>query len=136
MEEKKSTQENEELICSVCKTSLQESETVKKEEMVFCIDCWNKKVVKERNTLSVYAFFVVFILFQLCFFILPVVYDTRGFPSLLFVVLCVVIGTLSGMIAYEEVYARMSRKMVNHEKMTKTETRNQNRSKTSFLPSL
>jgi len=114
MEEEKPTQENKELICSACRTSLQESETVKKEKMVFCIDCWNKKVVKERKTLSIYAFFVVFILFQLCFFILPVVYDTRGFPSFIFTALCVVIGALSGMIAYEEVYARMGRKMIHN----------------------
>lgn len=120
MAEEKIYGEKEELICSVCKTSLQEVEAVKSKDMLFCRDCWYKKIVKDRNTLSLYAFFVVFILFQLCFFILPFVHETRGFPSLIFIVLCVVIGTLCGMIAYEEVYARMSRKLLHNKSKAKT----------------
>ena len=120
MAEEKIFEEKEVLICSVCKTSLQEVEGEKSKDILFCRDCWNKKIVKDRNTLSLYAFFVVFILFQLCFFILPFVHETRGFPSLIFTVLCVVIGTLCGMIAYEEVYTRISRKLLNNKSKAKT----------------
>ena len=122
MAEEKIFEEKEVLICSVCKTSLQESEAVKSKDILFCGDCWNEKIIKDRRTFSLYAFFVVFILFQLCFFILPFVHETRGFPSLIFIVLCVVIGTLCGMIAYEEVYTRMSRKLLHNK--TKVKTKN------------
>ncbi|MBA7602890.1 hypothetical protein ES703_09986 [subsurface metagenome] len=118
MAEEKTYEEKEELLCSVCTISLQEVEAVKSKDILFCRNCWNKKIVKDRNTLSLYAFFVTFILFQLCFFILPFVHETRGFPSLIFIVLCVVIGTLCGMIAYEEVYTRISRKLIINKEMT------------------
>ncbi len=69
--------------------------------------------MKERGTLSAYAFFVVFILFQLCFYIPALVHEFIGFPTLHFIVICVVIGTICGIIAYEVVYARMTRKLGN-----------------------
>ncbi|MCK4234936.1 hypothetical protein KAX75_10940 [candidate division WOR-3 bacterium] len=114
MVEEKIYEEKEDFICSVCSTSLQESEVIKRNDILFCADCWNEKVKRDRKVLSMYAFFVVFFLFQLFFFILPFVHETRGFPSLIFIVLCVVIGVLCGMIAYEEVYARMSKKLLNN----------------------
>ena len=114
MVEEKIYEEKEDFICSVCTTSLQESEVIKRNDILFCADCWNEKVKRDRKVLSMYAFFVVFFLFQLFFFILPFVHETRGFPSLIFIVLCVVIGVLCGMIAYEEVYARMSKKLLNN----------------------
>jgi predicted nucleic acid-binding Zn ribbon protein len=102
----------EEVKCSVCGANINIDEQIINEDSVFCKNCWNKKIRKERNIYSIYGFFVVFILFQLFFYIPALVSEFRGFPSFSLIVPCVIIGTLCGMIAYEEVYARMSRKLI------------------------
>lgn len=122
MEEEKIYEEKMELICSVCETQLIESEAVKKNDTLFCTDCWNKKIMKERGVLSAYAFFVVFILFQLCFYIPALVHEFIGFPTLRFIVICVVIGTICGIIAYEVVYARITRKLGNAKTLNPNDT--------------
>jgi len=101
----------DENICSVCNSQLNDGDLVKDKEVSFCKSCWNKKIINERKVFSIYGFFVVFFLFQMFFYMPALVHETRGFSSLTHIVLCVIIGTLCGMIAYEEVYARMSRKI-------------------------
>jgi len=105
--------EKKKLVCSACGTTISEDEAIKQNQIILCKNCWNEMIKRDRNRLSIAAFFIVFILFQLCFYIPTLVSENRGFPSLLLIVLCVVIGTLCGMIAYEEVYARMSRKITH-----------------------
>ncbi|TET23243.1 MAG: hypothetical protein E3J78_02380 [Candidatus Cloacimonadota bacterium] len=111
MEDEK-IEENEEMTCSVCSTFLQEENTVEKEDFIYCKECWNKKILKDRKILPVYAFFVVFFLFQLFFYMPALIHETRGFSSPLHCNLCVIIGVLCGMIAFEEVYVRLTRKLV------------------------
>ena len=40
MVEEKIYEEKEDFICSVCTTSLQESEVIKRNDILFCTDCW------------------------------------------------------------------------------------------------
>jgi DNA-directed RNA polymerase subunit RPC12/RpoP len=98
--------------CAGCGVPLREDEVVKNRESVYCKECWNKKILKERRILPLYAFFVVFFLFQLFFYMPAFIHETRGFSSPLHLALCGIIGTLCGAIAFEEVYARLTRKLV------------------------
>jgi len=112
MENVKSVKE-EKLICSGCGTSLDEDEVIEKNQMILCKECWNKTVRKDRSRYSLYAFFITFVMFQVFFYFPTLVSENRGFPCTNSLVLFGVIGTLCGMIAYEEVYARMSRKITH-----------------------
>lgn len=113
MEEEKAIQEKEDVICSVCKTASEENGVVKRNGEIFCKECWNETVRKDRSRYSLYAFFITFVMFQVFFYFPTLVSENRGFPCTNSLVLFGVIGTLCGMIAYEEVYARMSTKITH-----------------------
>lgn len=113
MEEERNVTEDE-LQCAVCETELNEENVVRNNHATYCRECWNQKILKDRKILPVYALFVVFILFQLFFYMPAMMHDTRGWSSLLHFTLCGGIGLLCGMLAFEIVYRRITAKLIHN----------------------
>ena len=65
--EEKGIEEKDELSCAVCEKELEEENVVRNKRFVYCKECWNEKVLKDRKILPPYALFVAFVLFQIFF---------------------------------------------------------------------
>jgi nitrate reductase gamma subunit len=105
-------EEQEEMRCVVCETELDETTVVRNQRAIYCKQCWNEKVLKDRKVLPPYAFLITFILFQIFFYMPAMMHDTRGWSSPLHFILCGVIGLLCGMLAFEIVYRRLTNKLI------------------------
>jgi nitrate reductase gamma subunit len=104
----------EELTCAVCEKQLDEETAVRNQDFAYCKECWNSKVLKDRRILPAYALLLVFILFQIFFYMPAMMHDTRGWSSPLHFILCGGIGLLCGMLAFEIVYRRISNKFIHN----------------------
>ena len=113
MEEER-IEEQKEMSCSVCDAPLDEENMVRNKYSIYCRECWKEKVLKDRRILPIYALFVVFILFQVFFYMPAMVHETRGWSSPLHFTLCGGIGLLCGMLAFEIVYRRLTNKLIHN----------------------
>lgn len=113
MEEER-IEEQEEMNCSVCESPLDEENMVRNTYSIYCKECWNEKVLKDRKILPVYSLFVGFFLFQVFFYMPAMMHDTRGWSSPLHFILCGGIGLLCGMLAFEIVYRRLTNKLIHN----------------------
>jgi hypothetical protein len=107
-------EKQEELNCAACQTPVDEHSMVENGSAIYCRECWNRKVLQERRILPRYALFVVFILFQICFYMPAMMHETRGWSSPLHFTLCGGIGLLCGVLAFEIVYRRLTNKLIHN----------------------